>query len=1413
MASNLQVPPAENHIIGNDRFPLNSSNDEAALSPMSKKILEKFAIPLAPLTLNKDFHIAPTMISRPPDSGFDTSGLNFHFAKPKLPTSNFTSHSKAQHGASIPSPSTTPRVNLNCPTEISHTRAQVMDSDLSYAPACLKEHTGSSSSSSTSYSSKSHDVQGTADLSLGPNSGILCVSEKSSCLSERGIRDEDSQLDMGAVEEDCDLPALRNGNKETQDEPTKKGPSHLGISSPSTSKSRSREPNSRSPHPLPKDTRPRSKLMSSSKVAKQSLSPAAGRINAPTKLVALQKEPSYTSQTSEEDLFYMLIRKLKKRDEAEAATTAIKERMEIVIDELTQENDNLRCKLRDVGLICKNQKEQINARNSLVERWKEKFSKLRGFVTSVGNDFEILRKEGQLLKSSQDSLVQEKEHINETLKLMHDNTDQLKIRWDQHRATISGVQHECSSLEKSLSTETARCADAEKLISLERSRAAMLENYIKNYANRNQKLSAEIQQQQSQTITKIDEIYRHLEGSWNVSQSSMKNEIESGFSSCLSLLKSLTQQESVKRQDLESVDNAIRDLCTQLSSSVDVSHKRLETASDLHTNWVQRILTQLTELETAISSSAATFGQLVEARELNGSLQEKLKAVEKDLARVSVDCERLISQEETLQRHIRDLENEIASLRKDEGGKNTQLKDVDMSSELQIQLEATSAALMEVTDGIKTKETEKQEMELKLAETVRKLEGAVGEIADLKNEKFKIQEEAQRTEQRVRKELTRANLAAKDQHKAFFEQERHKLRREKVLADKKALKTVEELAKTKRTLHDAEKCKEKIIEKMNLQQVEIDNLKLASSKVDSDIAREAEKSKESFSSATKELQSAYDQLDGVSKENEELKHEISELRIKLATQQEQENMQEALEVLQYEISEKDLSLLSLKEELSKSEENSKKVSSLQQEVLDKYADIVILRERLNNETSANAVITNSLEKKNEKLAALEQRMETSGKADAEISILRREVEQKDSEVSQLRYQIQEADSLFAKAENILRQLGVIGVEESLRDCSDVLQTQLRLITGGTEGGQQLGPTASQLIIPMRTSSKRQSTTRKPTMSSTYAECTGPGSATRESKTIELVYRTRSVRENISSPFRTPSRQEGGSKRQPTTSRSDIKPFSRLQNDLTLDVSPREQTSPMSEFTDLNALFPSTPINVKDISTRESHAALSQEILTADNSLSSCRGRTNPHGLSVPSISNAVSDVILASRLGKEAKDAREGMVSQGAQSAYSANEAGKRDSFRIDNQTRTQPKTAIGAQKRKEMADGESQIMDNAADCQNPPEKLPRKGILKETVKLSSSTKLNDIKTPPHEGELGRKPIRPSSTITFRRPSRKSKYFNPTMSPTASITAKVGKCGSTANKSNTPAGGARERPRRRPRGELYNNRFSQKTPA
>ncbi|KKZ68252.1 hypothetical protein EMCG_06075 [[Emmonsia] crescens] len=1419
MTSNSQLPSVEGDTMGDELFPVNLPNDEAGLSPTSKKILEKCAIPVTPVTLSRNFHITPTLISRPPNSGLDTGGFNFHFAKPKLPTPNFTSRSKTKLVGGIATPSNTPGVSINT-SETNHPD-KFTDSSSSGTPAHLKEHAANSRKTSPP---KYPVAQGTKTLS-GPNTEIPCVPKETACLSEHGYRDDD-QLETDAPELGSDM--ADSNHLKTQGDPTR-ATSNARTSSPASSRSRSGEPNSAPPRSPAKDAKLRPKLMLNSKVVKQPMSPKPGINRTLTKQVTHRKESPFISQPPEEDLFYMLIHRLKKRDEMEAETAAMKERIEEEVFELIRANDNLRCKLRESELICKNQQEQLNARNSLVERWKVKFSKLRSFVTSVGNDFEVLRKEGQLLKSTQNSLFQEKDHIHEALKQMSNSTDQLRTRWSQHRETITGAQQEFNSLEKSLLVATTKVTDADKLISMERNRVATLENYINNYSDQHQKQAAEIEQKQCQTISKIDAIHKNLEGSWNLSQYTSKDEMESGFSSCISLLKSLSQQQTMKPHDLDKVESAIRDLSTRLNSSIEAS-KAMETAVDLHTNYGKRMSIQLTELETAVSSSTAVVGQLAETRELYGGLQEKLSTAEKNLTEVSADRDRLKSQESALHLHIGDLEIEISSLQKDKI-EDTQFKDADMSSELQIQLEATSAALTESTYECKTKESEMHEMKLKLTETIEKLETAENEIADLKSEKFKIQDEAQRTEHRVREELTRANLAAKDQHRAGFEQERHKLKREKILAEKNAQKAAEELASLKCSMQAAEKCKHDLVTKMNQRQAEMDTLKMTASRRDSDISMEINEVKRLHASAITEIQSAQGQLEAVAKEKEELEHQLSELRINLAILQEQEPLQDTIEVLQYEIAEKDINLLSLKEELSKSEENTKRISMLQQEVADKSADIAILRERLDNILTANASMEESLKKKEDELITLNQKMEVSGKIAAETSTLNKDVEQKDNELAELRSRVQEANHLLENAENILRQLGIMGTGESLQDCSGALQSRLKVMEGGPEEKQAKEHTGSGLLIPMRTSSKRQGASRKRTMPSNHAECARPGSSTRERQTTELVYRTHSTREIISPTSKTPSsRRRNVNKRQPTTSGSFIRPFSQFQNDTTPGVHPREQTSPISELTDLNALFPSTPMNAKDLGVNQARTAGAQNHPQDDKPLLLTCDMDTTKERNVLSISNAVNNAMRAYSQPRGAIKPKElpgAMGSEPIPTTNAPNRCEVVNNVGVENKPCSPLRTSAGTLKRKEMPEDEMHAMEKEAGREKPPEKLPRKGILKDTAKLVSCTVESAAQTPPHE-KNGENSIVASSKITFRRPSRKSKYFNPAMSPAASITARGGRCGSTANISSTPAGRTRERPRRRqrgkdtpilprneiliPTGDQYHNRFSQNTP-
>ncbi|OJD19543.1 hypothetical protein AJ78_00514 [Emergomyces pasteurianus Ep9510] len=1436
MAFNPQAPSTEGHTMEGEVPPVNLLNDEAGLSPMSKKILDKCAIPVTPGT--KDFSITPTLISRPAISDLDTGELNFHFAKPKLPTPNFTSRSKTILDGGIVTPSNKSGVGPNT-WETDRPDIKCTDSRSRDYPAHLN---GEASKSRKASLTKSPNAKRTARTSCTPKGETS--SEETVCILENGYR-VDGQSENDTPEQGSYLTDNHNGatGSAPQEDHTRTTPNAC-TPSPASSHHYIREPNPPPARPLVKDARLRPKLMLNPKITKRPISPRLGSNYAAARQATIGTDPSFAPQLSEQDLFYMLILRLKKRDEMDAETTAMKERMEGEMLKLTRVNDSLRCKLRESEFNCENQQAQLRTRDSLVERWKVKFSKLRAFVTGVGTEFEALRKEGQRLKSAQGSLFQEKEQIHETLKQMSNSTDQLKTRWSQHRANISEARQELNSLERSLIMATTKVTDTEKLISVERNRAATMENYIKNYSERHHRQVADIQQKQSQTVTTIDAIHKHLEGSWNFSQSSFKDEMESGFSSCVSLLKLLSQRQTVNPQDLDKVDRAIRDLSSKFNSSIEASTKTMETALDLHTSYEQRVSTQLTDLETAVNSSRAVVGQLAEARELYGRLQEKLNAAEKNLAEVSADRDRLRSQEAGLQRHIGDLKIEISSLQRDEI-EDTQFKDADISSELRIQLEATSAALARVTDEFKTKESEIQERELKLAEAIEKLGAAECKITELQSEKLKCQEKALETEHRVREELARANLAAKDQHRAWFEQERHKLTREKLLAEKNLQKAVEELDSVKCSLQGMEKCNHDLITKMNQRQAEIDNLKSTALNRNSDISKEVDEVKALHATTLKELQSAQGQLEAVAKEREELKQQLSELRINLAILQEQEPLQETLEVLRSEIVEKDIDLLSLKKELHKSEESIKRIPKLEQELAAKSTEIANLQEKLDSTLASGQLIEESITEKGEERVTVKQKEEVSRKFPIEISTLPQDVEQMDNELAELKSRVQEANCICENAENILKQLGFIGTGESLRDCSGVLQSRLEIMVADPE--ETLVKEHTELRTPMgvRASSKRQRTSRKSTKSSTHAECVRAASSTRERQTTELVYRTQSTREIISPTLKTPSsRRININKIQvPTTSRSFIRPFSQLQNDATPVVYRKEPTSPISEIADLNALFPTTPMHGNHLSANQALTALEQnhpqigEALLLTHECDFGKERNDM------SISNAVNEAMCASRRVRESRLPEEticptvSLESNGPRGAMGSelspetnarNRCSDATKDGIKNKPCSPFRTSVSTPETKEMSKDEMHTMQGKKAVKKSPEKLPRKGILKDTTKSGLPTVENAVQTPPHENN-GDSQTGANPKISFRRPSGRSKYFNPTVSPAASSTSRVGRYGSTANKPSTPTGRTRDRPRRRPRGsantpispysgilisagDLYHSRFSQKPP-
>lgn len=236
----------------------------------------------------------------------------------------------------------------------------------------------------------------------------------------------------------------------------------------------------------------------------------------------------------------------------------------------------------------------------------------------------------------------------------------------------------------------------------------------------------------------------------------------------------------------------------RLTSRFEKIHEDVERSSDDQNATRTDIVSQLNDLKAAMSSASAAADQLDDVRQHNGQLQENIRNVESALAQSDSERNSLKANEAALKEELCSLEAETVGLRKEIEVQSHE--DMNATSELQLQLEATSSALAEATESTRTSEAEIQSLALQLENAKNSHEVSEIFIASLQAEKSKIEEDVRAVEQKVREELTRASLKSKDQSRALFEQEQHKLMREKRLAEQNAQKTKEQLEAAKRSV-------------------------------------------------------------------------------------------------------------------------------------------------------------------------------------------------------------------------------------------------------------------------------------------------------------------------------------------------------------------------------------------------------------------------------------------------------------------------------------------------------------------------------------------------------------------------------------------------------------------------------------
>jgi chromosome segregation ATPase len=237
---------------------------------------------------------------------------------------------------------------------------------------------------------------------------------------------------------------------------------------------------------------------------------------------------------------------------------------------------------------------------------------------------------------------------------------------------------------------------------------------------------------------------------------------------------------------------------SSLDFHITQSSTDVERALILQNDHSSHFRSQFEKFEDSLNSSVSTMEHLAQAHELNGRLEEKLKAVEETLVRATRDCERSMSVEKDLREKISDLEADLEAARQplvNPPTSSMQAKEEqDRLSRLQIQLQETSTALLEEKEKVKSKESEVCDLRRDLSEIERSLEDTTHRMKAMEIENAELHDQVRHVEYKVREELSRASLTSRDQNRAWFEQQVHKLKQEKVAAENSAVRFQEQLA-------------------------------------------------------------------------------------------------------------------------------------------------------------------------------------------------------------------------------------------------------------------------------------------------------------------------------------------------------------------------------------------------------------------------------------------------------------------------------------------------------------------------------------------------------------------------------------------------------------------------------------------
>jgi hypothetical protein len=268
---------------------------------------------------------------------------------------------------------------------------------------------------------------------------------------------------------------------------------------------------------------------------------------------------------SEEDLYFLLLHRYRKREQTEKQLAARLQELESEKAELCEAAEHYRQRLEASTTSCNIYETQIRAQEVSIDEIKDGFLRIKNYMTQVENDQRYLIATAASIDQHGLELRNHRGHIQQSVEEAQEAATSSSNSLKEVQTQLADLLRESAQLEMCVHDAKLELKNNQISLTEERRRSAKYENHIAEITTGQTNFSIAVQQEQKKVLTALQCIKTQLSNLEAVRIPALSPPDPPALDQCVEMLTALTKVETASPADITDVIQVVQGLTDRYS--------------------------------------------------------------------------------------------------------------------------------------------------------------------------------------------------------------------------------------------------------------------------------------------------------------------------------------------------------------------------------------------------------------------------------------------------------------------------------------------------------------------------------------------------------------------------------------------------------------------------------------------------------------------------------------------------------------------------------------------------------------------------------------------------------------------------------------------------------------------------------